>query len=94
MIKGTNVESNPCPLCPLPVLLFVSIAHLFGDQHLVDSLLGHQLLMCPLFDHHSSLEDSDAVSVLDGGQTVGYDYTRPAHSGLVQRLLHHLEKAE
>ena len=70
------------------------MAHLCGDQHVVDSLLGQQLLMCPLFNHHSSLEDSDAVCVLDGGQTVGHNDTRPALTGLVQRLLNHLERAE
>lgn len=55
---------------------------------------GHQLLVRPLFHHHPSLEDGDAVCVLDGGQAVGYDDTRPALSGLVQRLLHHLGAAE
>lgn len=70
------------------------MAHLFVDQHVVDSLLGQQLLMCPQFDHPSFTENSDAVSILDGGQTVSHDDTRPALTGLVQRLLHHLERAE
>lgn len=70
------------------------MAHLFGDQHVVDSLLGQQLLMRTLFDHHASLEDGDAVGVLDGGQAVGHNNTRPALAGLVQRVLHHLERAE
>lgn len=76
------------------VLSFAVVAHLFGDQHVVDSLLCQQLLVLPLFDHNSSLEDSDAVGVLDGGQTVGHNDACPALPGLVQRLLHHLQRPE
>lgn len=65
--------------------------HLFVDKHVVDSLLCQQLLVRPLLDNNSSLEYSDAVCVLDGGQTVGYDDARPALAGLVQSLLHHLQ---
>lgn len=67
------------------------MAHLFVDQHVVDSLLGQQLLMRPQFHHHASIEDGDAVCILDGGQTMSHDDTRPALTGLVQRLLYHLE---
>lgn len=68
------------------------MAHLFGDQHVVDSLLGQQLLVRALLHHHAALEDGDAVGVLDGGQTVRHDDARPAFTGLVQSLLHHLHK--
>lgn len=92
-MNGTSVGSL-LKLKNSSVFLFAPVAHLFGDQHVVDSLLREQLLMRPLFDHHSSLEDSDAVCVLDGGQAVGHDDARPALAGMVQRLLHHLERAE
>ena len=107
MIKGTSAESMPlenakidnnlCSFAPYVLslsFLFPPVSHLCGDQHVVDSLLGQQLLMCPLFHHHSSLEDDDAVCVLDGGQTVGHNDTRPALAGLVQRLLHHLGRTK
>lgn len=77
-------------LC-LDVLLLVPVPKLCSDQHVVNSLLGQQLLMCPLFHHHSSLKDHDTVCVLDGGQTVGHNDTCPALTGLVQRILHHLQ---
>lgn len=48
--------------------------------------------MRPLLHHDSSLEYSNAVCVLDGGQTVGHDDARPALAGLVQSLLHHLQR--
>lgn len=86
------MENNRCSIALC--VLFPLVAHLFVDQHVVDSLLGQQLLMCPQFDHHSSAENSDAVCILDGGQTVSHNDTRPALTGLVQRLLHHLEKTK
>lgn len=75
-------------------LLLPPMAHLGGDQQVVRALLGQQLLMCPLFHHHSSLEDQDAVCGLDRGQTVGHNDTRPAPPGLVQRVLHYLERSK
>lgn len=68
------------------------MAHLCSDQHVIDSLLGQQLLVRPLFHHHSALKDYDAVGVLDGGQTMGHNDARPAFPGLVQRILHHLQR--
>lgn len=70
------------------------MAHLCGDQCVVNSLLGQQLLMRPLFHHDSLLQHSDAVCVLDCGQTVGHHDARPAPPGLVQRLLHHLQRQQ
>lgn len=72
--------------------LFVTVSHLSVDKHVVDPLLCQQLLMCPLLHHDSSLEYSNAVCVLDGGQTVGHDDARPALAGLVQSFLHHLQR--
>lgn len=74
----------------LPILPSFVVAHLFGDQCVVEAPLGQQLLMCALFHHHAALEDHDAVSVFNGGQAMGHHDARPALPGLVQRFLHHL----
>lgn len=88
--KGQNNQWSIAPR----VLSFPPVTHLCGDQHMIDAFLGQKLLMCPLFYHHSCLEDSDAVCALDGGQTVSHNDTRPALPCLVQRLLHHLERVK
>ena len=73
-----------------PALPSVAVAHLLGDQRVVEALLGQQLLVCALFHHHAGLEHHDAVGVLDGGQPVGHHDAGPALAGLVQGLLDHL----
>ena len=92
-IVNVKMINSPCSIA-LSVLSLPPAAQLCGDQHVVDSLLGQQLLVRPLLDHYPPLQDGDAVCILDGGQTVRHDNARPALAGLVQRLLHHLKRGQ
>ena len=46
--------------------------------------------MCPLLGHHAPLDDSNAVSTIDGGETVSNHDGGPTLPGFVQSLLNHL----
>ena len=46
--------------------------------------------MCALFYHLPSLDHSNAVGIVDGGEAVSDHNARPSLPGLVQGLLHYL----
>ena len=56
----------------------------------VGTFCGHQLRVSARFYHFSIVDDSNAVGVVDGGETVSDDDASPALPGLVQSLLHYL----
>ena len=63
-----------------------------GNQLVVGSLQGHELVVRPLLDHVAPGHDGDDVRVLDGGEAMCDDDAGPTFSGFVQRLLHCLSQ--
>lgn len=61
-----------------------------GDQLVIGSLQGHELVMRSFLNHKAPGHDSDNVRVLNGGQAMGDNDAGPALSGFVQRFLHGL----
>ena len=56
----------------------------------VGTFCGHQLRVSARFNYFSIVDDSNAVGVVDSGETVSNDDAGPALPGLVQSLLHYL----
>lgn len=65
-----------------------------GNQLVIGSLQGHELLVRSLLNHEASGHDGDDVRVLDGGQAVGDDDAGPALSGFVQGFLDGLPQTQ
>lgn len=66
------------------------MTHLRGDEGVVRPLLVEELLMCPQLHHNPILNHSYKVSVLDGGQPVGYNDACATLTRLIQSILHYL----
>lgn len=61
-----------------------------GNQLVVGSFQGHELVVRSLLDHDAPGHDGDDVRVLDGGESMGDDDAGAAFSGFVQGFLHGL----
>jgi hypothetical protein len=57
------------------------------DELVVEALLRTKLVVGARFHDATSVDDSDAVRVLDSRQPVGDDDARPADTGFLQRFL-------
>ncbi len=64
-----------------------------GNQLVVGSLQGHELVVRSFLDHKASGHDGDNVRVLNGGQAMGDNDACPSLSGFVQGFLHCLSQA-
>lgn len=64
-----------------------------GNQLVVGSLQGHELVVRSFLDHKAPGHDGDNVRVLNGRQAMGDNDAGPAFSGFVQGLLHRLSQA-
>ena len=80
---GSDLKSSEHPSRPSDSILCL-------QQSKVDSLTGNELGVCSHLHHAALVDDGDAVSRLDGGQSVSDDDARASLASLVQRSLHDL----
>ena len=64
--------------------------HLVAVQLVVDPPHLHELSVCPHLYSTPTTDHNDTVSIVDGGETVGYDNGRASFPGLIQSLLDYL----
>lgn len=64
-----------------------------GNQLVVGSLQGHELVVRSFLNQKAPGHDSDNVRLLNGRQAMGDNDAGPALSGFVQGLLHSLSRA-
>ena len=60
-------------------------------ESVVHAVTGQQVRVTAGLDNASLIEHADAISVLDGGQSMGDHDARAAFLSLVQGLLYHLK---
>ena len=80
---GSELKSSEHPSRPCDSILRL-------QQSKVGSLTGNELGVCSHLHHAALVDDGDAVSRLDGGQSVSDDDARASLASLVQRFLHDL----
>lgn len=83
----TNHQVNHQPLI---INHTTGLHHLEAIQLEIDSLQVHQLLVRSLLNGLAPANHHNAISIVDGGETMCYHDARPPLPGLVQRFLHDL----